>query len=102
LTYYRALTRLRRGNEALRSGSYRALGSHDNVFTYMRDAGGGERVVVALNMTGAACEIELPGMPSAPQLTWCVALGSHRAAGETIPVGTLTLEPFEALIARPR
>ena len=53
LSLYRALIRLRRDNEALSIGDCRLLSATEHVLAYERRLGG-ERVTVALNMTGDA------------------------------------------------
>ena len=51
LSLYRALIRLRRESEALSIGDWRLLSATEHVLAYERGLGG-ERVTIALNMTG--------------------------------------------------
>ena len=52
LSLYRALLRLRRESVALAVGSFQLVSARDGVLMYMRESPG-ERLLIALNMTGA-------------------------------------------------
>jgi glycosidase len=56
----RALVHLRRELPALRRGTWRSLLASDNTWAYLRDAGGADRAVVALNRGDAAASVEVP------------------------------------------
>jgi alpha-glucosidase len=91
LSWYTSLIALRRGSEALRSGSIRFLDLAKDVLSYERISGG-ERLVVLLNFSSRRRLVELP---SAAQ----VLFGSARKKGEALGPGELPLGPNEALIA---
>lgn len=92
LGFYRRLLRARRDTPALREGGYRAVATAPDVFAYERHLGG-ERLVVALNMSAAG-------------RTWTdvrggrVVVGTDRPSGATLPAGSLQLHPFEAIVVR--
>jgi glycosidase len=97
LDWYRRLIWIRKEKPALMAGSYRVIdGVPKGVFAYLRESEV-DRIAVFLNFT--ARRISIKG--SAGGLgggSWRVLLsstGGRNAAGE---VGTITLEPNEALI----
>jgi glycosidase len=58
--FYRRLIAARRTNAALTGGSYRTLTVDDRVLTFLREAPG-ERVMAALNFSGEAAVVDVPG-----------------------------------------
>lgn len=59
LSLYRRLIWLRRSSAALRWGSYRPLSAQESLCAYLREADG-ERVLVALNLSGEPASLPLP------------------------------------------
>ncbi len=59
LSLYRRLLTLRRGSPALHGGSYDEISSSGRCLVYQRLAGG-DRKVIALNLTGQPAQVELP------------------------------------------
>ena len=58
LSLYRMLIRLRRASDALSSGDLKLLAGTEDLLAYERRLGG-ERFIVALNMSGQACTLRL-------------------------------------------
>jgi alpha-glucosidase len=61
LNLHRRLLRLRRSSQALTSGSYRTFRAGAGVFAYVREVDG-ERLLIALNLTGEVQPVELDGV----------------------------------------
>jgi alpha-glucosidase len=98
--FYRTLLHARRGSRALREGDYQTVGSHADVFAYLRQSAA-QLVLVCLNMADAEREAAL----DAAQLDgsrWGVMLGSHREAGASVNPRRLRLAAFEALLLERR
>lgn len=92
LNLYRSLISLRRTCPSLRSGSYRSLGPNGSCLLYLRE-GGGERLVIALNLGSQAEHVELPG----PGRT----LLSTELDGPPRPTtDTLAVRPDEGIVVR--
>ncbi|MGB8579609.1 MAG: alpha-glucosidase [Candidatus Sulfotelmatobacter sp.] len=94
LEFYKNVLKLRHDNQALLSGSYKAINESDlNVLSYLR-VFKGQGVVVALNMSGSAQKISLElkqnGFTSASSL---LATGNSSAQGNEI-----SLEPYGVFI----
>jgi alpha-glucosidase len=58
LNFFRNAVRLRRDSPAILFGDYKAIGQDPNVFAYRR-TGGGQEIIVALNMSDKAQTLEL-------------------------------------------
>ena len=96
LALYRALTALRADHDALTVGDYRSIDvSTDGVFAYERRAGD-DRVVVALNLLGAAASVELGALGTRAEVL--VSTGLDRT-GE-ISLAPLALGGDEGLVLR--
>jgi len=99
LTFYRRLLALRRSTRALLDGGYQPLLAQDPfLLSYLRVAGG-ERVLVACNLSGEARALPL----AAADLGWDparsrVLLAAGIPAGEGLPA---ELPPYSVLIAGP-
>jgi alpha-glucosidase len=94
LAFYKNVLKLRRTNEALLNGSYKAINESDaNVLSYLR-VYKGQGVVVALNMSGAMQKVTLnlkqDGFASASSL---LATGQSSAQGNEV-----SLEPYGVFI----
>jgi alpha-glucosidase len=100
LNLYRQLTALRRVNPALREGAYVALAeSDDQVLAYLRRTPGAA-VLVALNMSPAPRMLRPDLAAHGARLSRAsTLLGTHRPAGAPLPVDSIALQPFEAVIA---
>jgi alpha-glucosidase len=95
LSFYRRLTRVRRGSLALRLGRYRSLPSARGVYAFERQADA-ERMVVALNFTSSLRSVTLP----AANTELVLSTDDTRSAW---PSGTrIELGPDEGVIARTR
>jgi alpha-glucosidase len=102
--YYQLALRTRRGRDALRLGSYEALGDAPDLFLYRRRHGA-ETVLVALNFAGQARTALLPAAPAPRAPTLRVLYGNHRRTGAVVatapaPQGhrRLALAPYEAVV----
>jgi alpha-glucosidase len=95
LALYRSLLATRLGSKALRLGTYRSLDTPAGVYGYLREADG-ERILVALNFSPAAQELDLADQVGATRGATLVS--THRVADVTL--ARLRLEPYEALVAR--
>jgi alpha-glucosidase len=93
---YRRLIGLRRAHPALSRGAYRPVADTANLLAFER-AAEGERLVVALNFSGAVSESLI--LPKTCAGTVLLSSAPGRA-GEAV-LGALTLRPNEALIILP-
>ena len=86
---YRAMLAARRTSPALQHGDFSWLPSPDGVLTWLREADGGDRRIVAVNFTGTEVGLPLEG-------DWLVEVASDGGpfAGR--------LAPDQAVILRPR
>ncbi|WP_446745082.1 alpha-glucosidase [Silvibacterium acidisoli] len=94
---YKRLLSLRKTEPALRDGSYRAIDGDDpNIFAFLRQSGS-SRVVVALNMSSEphSIALHLSGAQHAE-----VLYASPAQKQQSVPVQTLSLEPFGVVIAK--
>ncbi len=71
LSLYRALIRLRRESEALSIGDWRLLAATEHVLAYERRLAG-ERVMIALNMTGDAQTVRVADRTCEILLSTCL------------------------------
>ena len=71
LSLYCALIRLRRESEALSIGDWRLLAATEHVLAYERRLGG-ERVMIALNMTGEAQTVRVAARTCEILLSTCL------------------------------
>ncbi len=105
LNFYKKLIKLRRNNPAFGRGAYVPLNESDNhVLSYLRqDAGTGDSVLVALNMSRQTQHISFDlkrhGI-SEPEAT--TLLSSDRHAPASVLLNSLTLRPFAVYIAQVR
>ena len=98
---YRRLIWYRRGSAALLDGSYRSLGAGGprGVYAYLREAPG-ERLLVALNFTGAARRLDgaAAGLPESGTLALATEAG--REVGLPVSLRPLGLGPNEGVVVR--
>jgi alpha-glucosidase len=100
LNLYRKLTALRRSNPALREGEYLPLAESDpNVLAYLRRTKQ-DAVLVALNMSAAPhtlrAGLAAKGVKESGAST---LLATHRAAGSSLALDSIALQPFEVVVA---
>ena len=87
LSLYRRMLAFRRSSDALRAGSYRDLPDvPEGVLAYVR----GERLLVALNLTGDPRQVHVP--------PGTVAVGTHRDREGTTVAGAIELRPAEGVV----
>jgi alpha-glucosidase len=92
LDLYRRLLSLRRGSEALRTGSYRPVdGVPAHCFAYERSQGA-ERVLVAINFSAEPLSVDAPGFAGR------IAVSTQRGSEGAEVEGTLRLQPHEAVV----
>jgi len=97
LSLFRRLIWYRKGSAALRGGDYRSLAdTPDGCYAYLRTAGD-ERLLVALNFTGAPLDYEVEG-PARGRLE--LATDPHRPAGDPVGLHPLRLAPDEGVVVR--
>jgi alpha-glucosidase len=89
LSFYRRAFALRRASAALRRGDYASVGKDPDVFAYRREADG-ERLLVALNMSGKERRVPVAG----GEVVLSTAGSSGAVAGE------LRLGPMEGVVVR--
>jgi alpha-glucosidase len=95
LNWYRALIALRKGEVALRAGSYRRLSApRKRALCYLRETGG-ESVFIALNFARSAQTVAFPDNGA-----WRVLLGSHHLEGKALEGGAFTLPGYGVVITR--
>ncbi|HET7183027.1 MAG TPA: alpha-amylase family glycosyl hydrolase [Candidatus Limnocylindrales bacterium] len=98
LAWYRRLLAFRRATPALHRGGQVPIDAGDvDVLAYLRDAGAGPRIVVALNFADRPAH--LVSLPSGGTGTWRVGLSTHGRESGAELAGSVTLAPLEALIA---
>jgi alpha-glucosidase len=97
LSFFRALTRLRRAEPALNRGDYASLESGcDDVFSYLRTAEGSGRFLVALNFGAAEQTLDLSA--AAPRAEVVLSTGMMRSG--LVELKGLKLGPNEGLVLR--
>ena len=98
LSWYRQLLAFRRTTPALQRGAQELVECGDaDVFGYIREASDAGRAFIALNFADRLIAIVLPEAPGGHG--WRVGLSTHARMGSEELAGTVTLEPYEALIA---
>jgi len=100
LNLYRKLTALRRSNPALREGEYLPLAESDpNVLAYLRRTKQ-DAVLVALNMSAAPHTLRAGlAAKGVKESGACTLLATHRAAGSSLALDSIALQPFEVVVA---
>ncbi len=94
LNFYRRVIALRRECPALIYGDYQPLNEEDvNVLAFVRSAPE-QRCLVALNMTGEAQTVEI-NLPVEGSL---LRFSTHSRENGSIPLDSMNLAPFEAVI----
>jgi alpha-glucosidase len=97
LSFFRALTHLRRAEPALSVGSYASVETdHADVFAYLRTAPQGQAFLVVLNFGTETRAVDLSGV--AAEAVIAVATDMVRAG--TASLQPLTLHPNEGLVLR--
>jgi alpha-glucosidase len=94
LSFFKQATRLRRSSPALLGGTYKAIGNDPNVFAYRRE-GGGQVMIVALNMSGETRTFDL-GREAPGGLE--VVLSNLVSHGSNVAGSRVQLQPFEAVV----
>jgi glycosidase len=98
LELYRRVIAARHQHAALRDGEYEALDSLRDVFAFIR-RGGGETVLVLLNMSAEVCEVPVSGVGGSSEgAVWHVVAGTHRRDADAVGPGPCALAPFEAVV----
>ena len=95
LSLYRRLIELRQSSAALRDGSYETHPASDARCLVFVRAEGGERKLVALNLTDAPCRIRLGGNGE-------IALSTHLDRGGERLAGELALRQDEGVVIEAR
>jgi len=91
LNFYKRLIRLRKENEALRSGSFKLIEeAHRQVLSYVRQTPGGKTVLVALNF--AAGPQEASYHLDTREATTLIS--SYTKAGQQVDVRNMLLPPY--------
>jgi alpha-glucosidase len=100
LNYYKALTRLRRENPALRDGEFQLVAESDaNVLCWIRKTSDGQAAVVALNFTASPQTVSLDLTPQGVRGKQAsTALSSFSPAGTTVELNKLSLPPYGAFV----
>jgi alpha-glucosidase len=98
LSLYRRLIWYRKGSDALKEGSYRAIDAGDGLFAYLREAGD-ERLLVVLNFGDEETVLEAParGLPFAGTLELSTDAGRQRGP---ISLASLSVGPEEGIVVR--
>jgi oligo-1,6-glucosidase len=100
LNHYQKLLALRHTDKALLDGKYIALNENDpNVLAYLRSYQG-ENVLVVLNMSKSAQNVNLDLASKGVDGTSAQTLISSFAAPAQVNVSAVQLEPFGAIVAR--
>jgi alpha-glucosidase len=94
LNWYRDLIELRKREPALHAGTYQRICVEDGVFCYFRDWQR-DRVLVALNFSGAPRRVSLPD-----DGRWQVLQGLSLGEGEALEPGSVLLGADDVLIAK--
>jgi alpha-glucosidase len=93
LNLYRRLLALRRSHAALSIGEYLPLEVQGELLAYLR-SGGGERMLVALNLNDRPCSLPLERFG----LRGCARLSTHLDREDELVSNVLELRPNEGLI----
>jgi alpha-glucosidase len=97
--FYKRAIALRRASPALLDGSYTAIGNDPHIFAYRRRApGGGQTMIVALNMSNTPQVLDLDASDVGGQdVMLREAISNQRVEPKSAPIiGHVTLAPFEA------
>jgi alpha-glucosidase len=92
LSLYRRLLRLRRGSPALHAGNYTPLEAGEDLFVYIREAGG-ERKLIVLNFANESRSLTVPGTAGGK-----VVLSTHLDREGKAQVDSLELRANEGVI----
>ena len=94
LNFYRRLIHLRRSEEALHNGGWKAVDAGRDVLAYYR-TGGESKFFVALNFSGRTrfCSVD-------DKSRFEIEISTERRKGEWISIRNIPLAPYEVLIAR--
>jgi glycosidase len=93
LNFYRKLTALRRQKPALYMGSYERLESASDILAYRRSYQNSD-IYVMLNFSGKQQQFT-----NSTNGRWITLMGTHRAAKDVIGQGSISMEPYEVIIA---
>jgi alpha-glucosidase len=93
LALFRALVRMHKSVPALRVGAYASIGDDDHVLAYVREYEG-ERVLVALDLSGTGGTVDLSGV--APRGD--VLVGTHADRAGLVELDALALRPSEGVV----
>jgi alpha-glucosidase len=95
LELYRRLLSVRRNHQALREGTISFLSGWDrpHPLVYRRDAGAGDEVIIALNLSADPVNFVLSGRKD-----WSVVAGTDPHRWDAPFPGILRLAPFEAVV----
>jgi len=97
LNYHKKIIKLRRTNSTLREGSYVPLNENDaHVLAFLREYRG-EKVLVAMNMSGEPRTASFSVGSTARTL-----VSSTKAVPKTVKLAPLKLEPFQSFIGEVR
>lgn len=92
LSFTKQLIALRKDHEALNSGPWQLIDSHNDILAYVR-GGKKEAFTVILNFSGKARSIAVENPNE-----WKVALSTHRDTGSSLTEISIALTPFEVLL----
>ena len=101
LSFYKLLLALRRSDPALRNGTYVPVARDDPyVLAYLRrNPGGGESVLVVLNMSGEERSVKLdPGALGLKRDSAKLLLAAPETGQDTLPLARFTIAPFGVFI----
>jgi alpha-glucosidase len=97
LTFFRAVTALRRSAPAFVAGSYRSLeAGEDDVFAYERSASGADRFAIALNFGGEVRVVDLSAAGTAGH----VAISTNMSRTGAVDLSAVRLAGNEGVVIR--
>lgn len=97
LNFYKSMIALRRRSPALLGGDYAAVGEDPHVYAYLRRAPG-QKMLIALNMSGAARALALDGAALGRASGMRLRLSSRPRPAGRVSGRSLQLAPFEAVV----
>jgi alpha-glucosidase len=98
LNYYKALIKLRRGNDALRDGEFQLVDAGPDVVAWLSKAGD-ESALVALNFSALPATISISAERyGLKDLQATTLISNTSAAGTHVAIDKLTLPPYGAFI----
>ena len=98
LSFYRRLIAYRKATPALQMGSWRAVAAGDDIFAYVREAGG-ERLLIALNFTSEVAHLD--GRPAGLDGAARAELSTDPGRdGDEILLHDIELRPDEGVVIR--